>query len=128
MQLLGHGIDIVLVSRVEHLLKNVHADFLKATFTDREQQASNERQNRSQFLAGRFAAKEAALKALGTGFGCGIAFTDIEILNKSSGQPELTLSGAAESESDRLGISMWLVSISHDGDYAIASVIAARAI
>jgi holo-[acyl-carrier protein] synthase len=75
-------------------------------------------------LAGRFAAKEAVLKAMGTGWAEGIAWTEIEVAARASGQPELRLSGKAAELAAKQGISSWQISISHTEGQAMASVIA----
>ena len=75
-------------------------------------------------LAGCFAAKEAVLKALGTGWAEGIAWTEIEVVHSLSGAPTIALSGRAQELADERGVSRWLLSLSHDGDYATATAIA----
>ncbi|MDQ3440784.1 MAG: holo-ACP synthase, partial [Planctomycetota bacterium] len=77
-------------------------------------------------LAGRFAAKEAALKVLGTGWRGGIAWTDVEVVRETSGQPKIALSGECRRIAKELGISRWHVSISHIETHATASAIGLR--
>lgn len=75
-------------------------------------------------LSVRFAAKEAALKALGTGWRSGIAWTDVEVTRQPSGEPGIQLHGEAAAIADRQGLRTWTISLSHAGAYSIASVIA----
>ncbi len=76
------------------------------------------------FLSGRFAAKEAVLKCIGTGMQDGIALTDIEILQDQSGKPIIKLQGLAKVLADTMGISSWHISITHSSEYSIAFVVA----
>ena len=77
-------------------------------------------------LAGRFAAKEAVLKVLGTGWRGAIAWTDIEILNETSGKPAVSLSGESQRIAATLAINRWMISISHIETHATASAIGIR--
>jgi len=124
MRIIGHGVDIVEVKRIAEMVER-HADhFLDRVFTAGENSyAASSPRRRAEHLAGRFAAKEAALKALGTGWRSGIAWTDVEVRLEPSGRPNLVLHGAAESAALASGITAWHVSISHTDDLAIASVI-----
>ncbi|CAG0951278.1 holo-[acyl-carrier protein] synthase [Phycisphaerales bacterium] len=124
MPILGHGIDLVEIRRVGEIFDRHGERFLMRVFTTLEQAHSLPARRRVEHLAGRFAAKEATLKALGTGLSHGIAWTDIEIRVLPSGQPTLRLHGQAESIARTLGVREWHLSISHSRDYAIASVIA----
>ena len=127
MPILGHGIDIVETQRIRHLLDTHQQRFLDRCFTPAEQ-AYCARNTKRYFehLAGRFAAKEAVLKVLGTGWRGGIAWTDIEILPEPSGQPKVKLSGECLRIAQQLGISRWHVSISHIETHATASAIGLR--
>lgn len=80
--------------------------------------------DRIERLAGRFAAKEAVLKALGTGFGAGVAFTDVVIHRTPGAAPEVQLTGGAANAATALGVTAWRLSISHAGGLAMASVLA----
>ncbi len=125
MTLIGHGIDLVETERIAHMLREHGQRFLDRCFTSREQAycaVSNKRQ--VEHLAGRFAAKEAVLKAIGTGWRGGIAWTDIEVVRHDSGQPGIVLSGECERIADKLGVRSWLLSISHVTTHATASAIA----
>ncbi len=114
------GVDIIEIQRVQSALDRFGERFLKRIFTDLE---LLECRNRADALAVRFAAKEAASKALGTGIGP-ISWRDIETLHKWSGEPYLVLHGAAEAIANRAGLSEWAVSLSHSRENAVAVVVA----
>ncbi len=121
------GIDIVQVSKMKKLML-ARPEFATEIFTDREVEYCRSRPEPHIHFAGRFAAKEACLKALGTGLsGSGIdgALREIEIAPEKSGRPSLSLSGWTEKIGRRKHVYQYSVSISHSGDYAIASVILA---
>jgi holo-[acyl-carrier protein] synthase len=127
MPVIGHGIDIVETSRIRQLVERHGAHFLDRCFTPAEQGYCGRNPKRYyEHLAGRFAAKEAVLKVLGTGWRGKIAWTDIEILPEPSGQPRLTLTGECSRIADELGIRQWHVSISHIETHATASAIGLR--
>ncbi|MFN9939811.1 MAG: holo-ACP synthase [bacterium] len=98
--------------------------FLQRVFTQREIAYCSSRRSANQHYAGRWAAKEAALKALGTGWAKGIHWTDVEVRNEVSGKPMLILANRAEEVATSLGIRQMLISISHCRNYAIAFVTA----
>jgi len=98
--------------------------FLERVFTVRERADADEVKNRIEKLAGRFAAKEAVMKLIGTGWRGKIAWTDIEVVNTATGQPELKLSGEVKKIVDKLGIGPIALSITHTSQFAIASVVA----
>ena len=128
MPILGHGIDIVETARIQHLVNEHAKRFLDRCFTAREQQYCERNPKRYiEHLAGRFAAKEAVLKVVGTGWRGGIAWTDIEILPEPSGQPKVRLSGECQRIAEQMGITRWHVSISHIETHATASAIGMRA-
>jgi holo-[acyl-carrier protein] synthase len=117
------GVDLIEISRVWTAKVRHGERFLQRVFTARELAQC---QGRAESLAGRFAAKEAAAKALGTGL-CrdGIGWTDIEIgRDEASGAPTLYLHGAAAARAQRLGWTSWSVSLSHDRERVIAFVVA----
>lgn len=124
MPIVGHGIDIVESSRVRKLVEDHGRHFLDRCFTPAEQAycASNKKRY-FEHLSGRFAAKEAVLKVLGTGWRRGIAWTDMEILNAPSGQPQVTLTGECARIAAEQGIRRWMISISHIETHATASAI-----
>jgi holo-[acyl-carrier protein] synthase len=127
MAIAGHGIDIVETARIRQLVEEHGKHFLDRCYTEAEQAyCLQNSKRRFEHLAGRFAAKEAVLKVLGTGWRGGIAWTDIEILNEASGQPRLHISGESARLADEMGISEWHVSISHIETHATASAIGVR--
>lgn len=127
MPILGHGVDIVETARIRKLLEDHGQRFLDRVFTPQEQAYCQKNPRRHiEHLAGRFAAKEAILKVLGTGWRHGIAWTDMEILPELSGQPKVALSGECLRIALALGISRWHVSISHIETHAMASAIGLR--
>jgi len=127
MQIVGHGIDIVETARIRRLVDDHGQHFLDRIFTPGEQAycALNSRRY-TEHLAGRFAAKEAVLKVLGTGWRGKIAWTDIEITRAQSGQPQIVLSGECERIARELGITTWHVSLSHIETHATASAIGVK--
>ena len=120
MNVLGIGTDITDVARVEEMLEKHGQLFLKRVFTDNEIAYCTPRRAVAQHLAGRFAAKEAILKALGTGWAGGIQWTDIEVVNEPGGQPIVKLHNAAAEEAARRQIGQVLISISHVKFSAVA--------
>ena len=128
MPILGHGIDIVETARIAKLLDEHGQRFLDRVYTAIEQAYANRNaKRRIEHLAGRFAAKEAVLKVLGTGWRGGIAWTDVEIRPEPSGQPIVVLTGESLRIATNLGIVRWHVSISHIETHATASAIGMRA-
>ena len=129
MEILGHGIDLTDIERIEQMLDKHGERFLDRCFTATEQSYADKGMTarRAEFLAGRFAAKEAVLKALGTGISEGIQWTDIEIMRVGNGKPEVVLHGKAAEVAAALGITKWHVSITHIKTHASASAIASGA-
>lgn len=125
MLILGHGIDLVEVQRIERMLERYGERFITRCFTQAERDYCDQRPaRRAEHYAARFAAKEAVVKALGTGFRSGIGWTQIEIRREPAGGPCIELCGSAKRVADEKGVSAWRVSLSHTRDYATASVIA----
>ena len=124
MEIIAHGIDLVDCPRIEEMVARHGERFVQRIFTAAEQAYAESNKNKIEKLAGRFAAKEAILKLMGTGWRGKIAWTDIEIINNSSGQPEVTLAGEVEKIADKLGIKHISVSITHTANFAIASAVA----
>ena len=124
MEIVAHGIDLVDCPRIEEMVARHGERFIQRVFTTAEQAYAEANKNKIEKLAGRFAAKEAILKLVGTGWRGKIAWTDIEIINNSSGQPEVTLDGEVEKIADKLGIKHISVSITHTANFAIASAVA----
>jgi holo-[acyl-carrier protein] synthase len=124
MEIVAHGIDLVDCPRIEEMIKRHGERFLDRVFTADEQAYAEANKNKIEKLAGRFAAKEAVLKLVGTGWRGKIAWTDIEIINDSTGQPRVTLDGEVKELADKLGIKHISVSITHTANFAIASAVA----
>ncbi len=112
------GIDIIRIERIERAVDRGGQRFLERVFTPAELSICDMSMQR---LAGRFSAKEAVSKALGTGFWSeGISLKDLEILSSGSGEPELHLHGAAHTRYKELGVYDIALSISHEKEYAVA--------
>lgn len=118
--ILRNGVDLVEIQRLENVIRRHGSRFLDRVFTQREQRDAA---GKAESLAVRFAAKEAAAKALGCGIGK-VGWLDIEILSAENRQPTLELHGAALQEANRLHLKNWTVSLSHTAELAIAFVIA----
>ena len=127
MPIVGHGIDIVETGRIRRSVEEHGQRFLDRVFTAQEQQycAANVKRY-YEHLAGRFAAKEAVLKVLGTGWRGGISWTDIEVTKERSGQPKILLTGECLRIASEIGIQRWHISISHIETHATASAIGLR--
>ena len=126
--IVGVGTDLVRVSRVRKLAERFPERIGRKVFTAGEMQYCLARKDAPSSLAGRFAAKEAVMKALGTGWGGGVRFIDIEVLRDSNGRPSIRLRGKAAEIAQSCGITTWSLSIAHDGDLAVATVIAEKCI
>ena len=124
MQIVGHGIDIVSIDRVRRLLVGSRDDFLDGWFIKDEQIASPGPIKEAEYFAGRVASKEAVAKALGTGFSEDVSWTDVQIISGERGSLDVVLVNGARSIGDALGITKWLLSLSHTDEYAVASAIA----
>jgi holo-[acyl-carrier protein] synthase len=121
---IGIGIDLVRIGRFERAMARRGGRFLNRLFTAAEREQFGCHPFPGRHLAARFAAKEAAFKALGTGWGQGIAWQEVEIVEGGRRPSRLIFSGRARDAAARLGIKQTLVSLTHDGDYAVACVIA----
>lgn len=120
---LGLGIDVVEVDRLDRALKRHGERLERRVFTERERLDCRRRGDRVQALAARFAAKEACLKALGTGWAAGLGFRQIEVVRAASGDPRLRMHGAAAEHADRLGVKRCHVSLTHQPGVAAAVVL-----
>ena len=121
------GIDLVEVERIRAALEHprIGLRFRERVYTQREIAYCEKRQRgRFQSYAGRFAAKEAVMKALGTGWARGVAWTEIDVRRLASGKPELTLTGRCADIAAGLGVTAWELSITHTGGHAAASAVA----
>ncbi|MBE6357361.1 MAG: holo-ACP synthase [Lentisphaerae bacterium] len=123
MRIIGLGTDIVEISRLQAVLSRFDCRFRERVYTVDELVLADTKSGHIPYFAGRWAAKEAAAKALGCGIGENCAFTDIEILNDEAGRPVLTFSGSAKEFADKLGVTDIKLSISHENSYAVATVV-----
>lgn len=123
MSILGHGIDLVECARIESVWRRHGVRFLDRVFTPAEQRRVAELANPVPYLAGRWAAKEAILKLIGTGWRGKIAWTDMEILPDALGRPIVTLAGETAEVAAELGIARVLLTITHTKSHAAASAI-----
>ncbi|QDU34078.1 Holo-[acyl-carrier-protein] synthase [Poriferisphaera corsica] len=126
MHTIAHGIDLTDIPRISQMLQKHGQHFLDRCFTPTEQELASKGMTarRDEFLAGRFAAKEAVLKALGTGISEGINWTDVEVLRIGNGKPKVILHNMAADLAAEQGIQDVLISISHIKSHAMASAIA----
>jgi len=124
MHTIAHGVDIVENERFATLLDRHPERARRRLFTEAELAYAAGKKREIEHLAARFAAKEAVLKALGTGWAGGIAWTDVEVTRADTGRPGVLLTGLAAETAAQLGISAWLLSLSHTEHYAMASAIA----
>ena len=121
--IVGLGTDIIEIARIRAMIERHGETFLERIFTPAERAYCGSKKHAAQHYAGRWAAKEAAMKALGTGFIRGIGWHDFELLPQPSGAPTLTLSGGAAACAAALGMAQMLVTMSHCQAYATATVI-----
>jgi holo-[acyl-carrier protein] synthase len=121
--IVGLGVDITEVDRIEAAINRRGRALLERLFTPSEIAYCQRHRNRAERFAGRFAAKEAAMKALGTGWARGVRWIDIEVVREPSGKPTLKLSGATRAIADGLGVKNIALTITHDGNTALAQVI-----
>ncbi|HUX07867.1 MAG TPA: holo-ACP synthase [Acidobacteriota bacterium] len=121
--IVGVGIDIVEIARISRARGRWAGRFLRRLFTHRELDYCLASANRDHRLAARFAAKEAAFKALGTGLAAGCRWHDVEVVPDERGAPALELSGAAADIASRRGVRRSFVSLTHAAAYAAAVVV-----
>jgi holo-[acyl-carrier protein] synthase len=121
--IIATGVDIVEISRIRNAARRWKKSFLGKIFTEKELEYSNEKTSSYQHLAARFAAKEAVLKALGSGLTSRMEWKDIEVWNERSGKPNVRLSGEVHRISQKLNVQDIVISMSHTRTYAIANVI-----
>jgi holo-[acyl-carrier protein] synthase len=125
-QLIGHGIEIVETTRIQELVEQSGKQFEMECFTATERSTPALGAKRIEYLAGRFAAKEAVIKVLGMAKNQDISWLDIEIQRLKSGEPSVVLYGKCHDIAEKLGVTNWLLSISHTSSYAAASAIALK--
>ncbi len=121
--IVGLGLDIAEIDRIEAAITRHGASFIERLFTPDEVSYCERYKNRYERYAARFAVKEAAMKALGTGWRYGVRWRDIEVTREPGGKPGLRLDGVARAFADRLGVRQISVSITHSGNLALAQVI-----
>src|SRR6266436_5468686 len=126
MEIVGIGTDIVECHRIGRMIEQHGELFLTRVYTEREIRYCQARKRAMEHFAGRWAAKEAIMKCLGTGWQRGLSWTEMEIRNDNNGRPHVLLCGAAKDVAQKLGISDILISISHCRAYATAHAIAVR--
>lgn len=120
MNVIGIGTDIIETARIAQMIEKHGEVFLQRVYTVDEIEYCAPRKAANQHYAGRWAAKEAVLKALGTGWAHGIQWTDVEVVNAPGGKPSIVLDGVAKEFGDRMGIAEMMISISHCREYATA--------
>lgn len=119
----GIGTDISAIERFQRFVAEKNEALLRRIFTERERSLCSSRRNSATCFAARFAAKEAFLKALGTGLADGISWQDMEVVRNEQGKPDLLLSGRAEEIFRERKLGRIFLSLSHDGGCAVAMVI-----
>jgi holo-[acyl-carrier protein] synthase len=122
--IIGIGTDIIECLRIAQMIERHGELFITRVYTPHEIQYCQSRKMATQHFAGRWAAKEAVLKALGTGWRKGISWRDVEIRNEPGGNPTVALRGGARDVVEELGITQMLVSISHCRSHATAYALA----
>ena len=122
MEIIGIGFDATDIPRVAEIYERYGERFLRRVFTEGEIAYCTRRKNPVPHLAGRFAAKEAAMKALGTGHSLGVIWKDVEVL-RQGGPPQLRLHGAAARRAEQMGVERSLLTITHSDALAMAQVI-----
>lgn len=126
MEIVGIGTDIVECLRIGRMIEDHGELFLNRVYTDREIRYCQARTRAVEHFAGRWAAKEAILKCLGSGWRKGLCWTDMEIRNDNSGKPCVLLCGAAKESAQQLRITDILITISHCRAFATAYALAIR--
>ncbi len=121
--IVGTGIDMIEVPRIAASIERFGERFLQRVFTAGEIRYCDSKANRAERYAARFAAKEAGMKAIGTGWRGGLAWTDIEVRREPSGRPTLAFHGKAAEVATRLGVKRIALSLTHTAEHAMAQVI-----
>jgi len=121
--IIGLGIDIIEVSRMQRTIERYGEHFLDHVFSVEEQEAAPKGAGKPSYYAGRWAAKEAVSKALGTGIGRDCGWTDVRVMRDGLGKPQVELVGSAAETSKRLGAGSIHISISHERHLACASAV-----
>lgn len=121
--IVGMGVDLAEVERVQKAIERHGEAFLRRVFTVAEREYCERFKNKYERFAGRFAAKEAAMKALGTGWRRGVRWVDLEVVREKGGRPTIRLDGAARKIAEELGVKRIALSITHTEVQALAQVI-----
>jgi holo-[acyl-carrier protein] synthase len=121
--IVGTGVDISEVPRIQSSIERFGTRFLNRVFTESEIRYCDSKINRAERYAARFAAKEASMKAIGTGLRHGITWHDVEVTRLPSGRPTITFHGVAAQFAEKLGMKRAHLSLSHTKEHAIAFVI-----
>ena len=121
--IIGLGVDISEVGRIKAAIERHGETFLRRLYTPAEREYCERFKNKYERFAGRFAAKEAAMKALGTGWSRGVRWVDVEVVRQKGGRPTVQLHGEAANIATRLGVKNIALSITHTADQAFAQVI-----
>ncbi len=121
--ILGLGTDLVEVARITKSISSFGSKFTHRVFTESERTYSESKANSNERFAARFAAKEAAMKALGTGWSGGITWTQLEVSNDVEGKPTMILHDTARTLADSLGVRRVWISLTHTAQFASAVVI-----
>jgi holo-[acyl-carrier protein] synthase len=117
------GVDIAEVDRIRTAIERYGEVFLRRVYTAQEREYCEQFKNKYERYAGRFAAKEAAMKALGTGWRRGVRWADLEVVREIGGRPSLALGGEAGKIAKGLGVKHVALSITHTATQALAQVI-----
>jgi holo-[acyl-carrier protein] synthase len=121
--IVGLGVDIAEVARVQAAIERHGKTFLQRVYTAQEIEYCERFRNKYERYAGRFAAKEAAMKALGTGWRRGVRWVDVQVVRERGGRPTIALSGEAAKIAEQLGVKRIALSITHTETQALAQVI-----
>lgn len=121
--IVGSGIDLVEISRIEQSVERFGKRFLNRVYTPAEQAYCLRKRNSAESLAARFAAKEAGAKALGTGISHGVSWLEIEVVREPSGRPTIRFHGRAAEIAQRMGVGHVALSITHTSALSMASVV-----
>ncbi len=121
--IVGLGLDVISAARIAAALAGHGRRFEERVFTAAERRDCAERVDRTQALAARFAAKEACMKALGTGWSEGVSFLQVEVVRATGGAPRLRLTGRAAERAQAQGVTRLHVTLTHHADIAAAAVV-----
>ena len=121
--ILGIGIDLVKVDRIEKAMSRWAGAFTGRVFTEHEVLYCLKQKRPAEVFAARFAAKEAVMKAFGTGLSGGVSWKDVEVVRSDSGKPDIVLDGRLKTLASEMGVSKVFISFSHDSGFAVAQAV-----